>query len=92
MFGINTNEKSLNEIAKWPILFLLFIGWLVFIVIYPSYGGVKPAADSQYSYEIIKFVSLSTSAFGVLFSALLTSFNSLEASLVHKDLIGDYYF
>lgn len=71
---------------KNRILSVLTFGFLVFIVIYSNFFVVVPAGSTQV-YETAKFVFLSISAFGVLFSVLLSSFNSLEASIYNQDKV-----
>ena len=82
----------MNRIKKkWHILGVLVIAWLIFTTIYASFFVTVPQLPSPPAgtapqntnppMEIAKFVFLSISAFGVLFSALLTSFNTLEATL-----------
>jgi hypothetical protein len=64
---------------KWLSLGLLSILWLLFTILYAAVF-IEGTQTSSRTYEIVKFVFLSVSAFGVLFSSLLNSFNSLEAS------------
>lgn len=64
---------------KWRFLFLLAIVWLLFTASYAVFFVQKTDTTTR-SYETMKFAFLSISAFGVLFSALLSSFNSLEAT------------
>lgn len=71
---------------KNEILSVLTLGFLVFTATYSTFFIVVPAG-STLLYETVKFVSLSISAFGVLFSALLSSFNSLEASMNNQDKV-----
>ena len=64
---------------KWAILGTLAVCWVFVTAVYSIWFVFVPA-DSSRLFETVKFLALSVSAFGVLFSALLTSFNSLEAS------------
>jgi len=64
---------------KWPILGALALLWLVFTATWASVFVAVPTGSSR-SFETAKFAFLSISAFGVLFSTLLTSFNSVEAT------------
>jgi len=64
---------------KWVILVVLFGIWLVFTVVYSWFFVTTPEGSTK-AFETTKFVLLSISAFGVLFSTLLSSFNSLEAT------------
>ena len=64
---------------KWNIMGLLFAVWLIFTIVYAINFVVVPQ-DSTKTYEVVKFIFLSISVFGVLFSTLLSSFNSLEAT------------
>lgn len=64
---------------KWNIMGLLFAVWLIFTIVYALNFVVVPE-DSTKTYETVKFIFLSISVFGVLFSTLLSSFNSLEAT------------
>jgi hypothetical protein len=72
---------------KWSILGSLFVTWAVFTAVYAAWFVVVPQGATA-AFEITKFVFLSISAFGVLFSTLLTSFNSLEASQSLQDRIN----
>lgn len=64
---------------KWHVLLVLGTLWLLFTISYAVFF-VQQTDTTTRSYETIKFAFLSISAFGVLFSALLSSFNSLEAT------------
>ena len=64
---------------KWRILVGLAIVWLVLTVVYAIWY-VNVPAESNRTFETVRFLTLSISGFGVLFTALLASFNSLEAS------------
>jgi hypothetical protein len=72
---------------KNTILSILFIVWLTFTVVYAWNFVVVPNGSTR-TFETTKFIFLSISAFGVLFSALLSSFNSLETSLNNQDKIN----
>lgn len=72
--------------CKWSAIAILSILYVICIIVYVINYIVVPDT-STYKYEAIKFIFLSISAFGVLFSALLSSFNSLEASLNIQDKI-----
>lgn len=65
--------------SKWIILIILTVLWVTMTIIYSIFFLSIPANESK-PYEIAKFIALSISAFGVLFSTLLSSFNSLESS------------
>jgi hypothetical protein len=71
---------------KWTVLTLLVCAWVLFTVTYAIMFVTIPA-ESTRLFETVKFVALSVSAFGVLFSALLSSFNSLEATANVQDRI-----
>lgn len=64
---------------KWTILGILFGVWLPFTVVYALFF-VESGTDTTRAFEEVKFIYLSLTAFGILFSVLLTSFNSLEAT------------
>lgn len=68
---------------KWGGLCALSVSWLLFTIIY-SFYFVSVPIDSTRAYETAKFIFTSISAFGVLFTALFASFNSLEASSATK--------
>lgn len=72
---------------KWLVLSSLAILWLIWTGIH-AWQFVTVPEDSTYGFEAAKFVFTSISAFGVLFSVLLTSFNSLEVSLNVRDRIA----
>lgn len=72
---------------KWIILAILFLVWVLFTIFYAICYVVVPE-KSTYNFEVIKFVFLSITAFGVLFSTLLSSFNSLESTSNIKDRIA----
>jgi hypothetical protein len=65
---------------KWSILGILAFIQIIFTLFYASNYIVVPST-STYIYEVTKFIFLSIAAFGVLFSTLLSSFNSLESTL-----------
>jgi hypothetical protein len=71
---------------KWTVLTSLFGLWIIFTVVYAAKFVVVPPGSSA-TFEAVKFIFLSISAFGVLFSTLLASFNSLEASQNIQDRI-----
>ena len=64
---------------KWRVLIGLALLWLLFTAIWAAYFVAVPTGSTK-AFETVRFVFLAISAFGVLFSALLTSFNSLEAT------------
>jgi hypothetical protein len=64
---------------KWNLLGALTILWFIFTVVY-AWRFVDVPTGSTRNFEVAKFVFTSISAFGVLFSALIASFNALEAS------------
>ena len=70
--------------SKWPTIIVLTISWLLFTIIF-SITGIKVPADSTKCMEVIKFLALSISAYGVLFSTVITSFNSLENGKINKE-------
>ena len=72
---------------KWLVLEILAILWLIGTGIY-AWQFITVPEGSSHGFEATKFVFTSISAFGVLFSVLLTSFNSLEASLNVQDRIA----
>lgn len=65
--------------TKWWMLSGIAVGWLILTGVYASWF-VQPTSTSTRGFEVLRFVFLSVSAFGVLFSTLLSSFNSLEAT------------
>jgi hypothetical protein len=69
---------------KWRVLFGLSVVWLIFTIVWAMQFVAVPPGSTR-GYETTKFVFLSVSAFGVLFSALLSSFNALEATLNVRD-------
>ena len=70
--------------SKWPTIIVLTISWLLFTIIF-SITGIKVPEDSTKCMEVIKFLALSISAYGVLFSTVITSFNSLENGKINKE-------
>jgi hypothetical protein len=72
---------------KWSILGFLSGIWVIFTIAYAFWFITVPLNSSK-TFETIKFVFLSISAFGVLFSVLLSSFNSLEATSNIQDRIN----
>ena len=71
---------------KWGILIALTILWIIFTIVYAACFIAVPQ-NSTKTFEVVKFTFLSISAFGILFSVLLSSFNSLEASQNVQDRI-----
>lgn len=71
---------------KWIVLLILAFIWVIFSIIY-TVNYITVPSGSTYLFESIKFLFLSISAFGVLFSTLLSSFNSLESTSNIKDRI-----
>ncbi len=71
---------------KWTVLCVLAAAWVVFTTIYAIWFVSVPPGTTR-AFEVSKFVFLSISAFGVLFSTLLSSFNSLEATQHVEDKI-----
>ena len=72
--------------TKWMILGVIAMIWAVLTVLWACQFVVVPVGSTR-SFETIKFVFLSISAFGVLFSSLLASFNSLESTANLHDRI-----
>lgn len=66
--------------AKWYVLAILSVITLAFIVVFILCDGVAVPEDSSKSTEIFKFIAESVAAWGVLSSALLTTFNTIEAN------------
>lgn len=66
--------------AKWIVLAVLSAFWLIFTVFYSCN---MPRATPSDIDALLKFIATSTAAFGVIFSSLLTSFNSIEASKIN---------
>lgn len=64
---------------KWCILLALTTIWVVFSAVY-AISLVHVPPNSTRAFETFKFVFLSISTYGVLFTVLLSSFNSLEAA------------
>jgi hypothetical protein len=72
--------------TKWQILGWAALAWVVFTILWAIFFVPVNAGQSR-PFETVKFIFLSVSAFGVLFSALLTSFNSLEATAnIHEQI------
>ncbi|MEN3329426.1 MAG: hypothetical protein V7638_4233 [Acidobacteriota bacterium] len=69
---------------KWTILGLITLVWAALTIVW-SYAFVIVPPGSTRGYETTRFVFLSISAFGVLFSSLLASLNAVEASLNLQD-------
>lgn len=67
-------------------IIILTTVWLLFTVIF-LLTSIKVPEDSSKCMEVVKFLSLSISAYGVLFTVLLTSFNSIESSNINKESI-----
>jgi hypothetical protein len=65
--------------TKWKILIGLSILWLISTVFYPI-ALMKVPDTSSVTNELLEFLFRSVTVYGVLFSTLLTSFNSLETS------------
>jgi len=64
---------------KWNVLGVFFILWAFFTCFYSLYG-IEATVTTTKGFELIKFLSTSVAVFGVVFSSMLTSFNSLESS------------
>ncbi len=77
---------TLNR-SRWRVLVALTLLWVSFTIIWASVFVVVPLGSSR-GFETTKFVFLSLSAFGVLFSSLLSSFNSLEATANIQDRLA----
>jgi len=71
---------------KWLILIVLIILWTIFTIVYVICFITVPQ-NSTKTFEVVKFIFLSISAFGIIFSVLLSSYNSLEASKNVQDRI-----
>jgi hypothetical protein len=82
------NRLSTILRMKWVTLITAFFIWLAFTISYASFFIGAVPAGSTFLMEQTKFVALSISAFGVLFSALLTSYNSIEATLNTLNSLG----
>lgn len=64
---------------KWRIMTGFGIIWIIGAIIY-SLFFVEAGLNTSKSYEIVKFLFLSISALGVLFSMMFSSFTYIEAS------------
>lgn len=71
---------------KWIVLGGIAAVWAVFTITWAIWFVPNPAVTTP-EYETTKFVFLSVSAFGVLFTTLLGSFNSVEATMAVRDRI-----
>lgn len=72
--------------SKWPTIIILTLLWLVFTIIF-SCTSINVPDNSTRCIETVKFLALSISAYGVLFSSVITSFNSLENGKINKENI-----
>lgn len=77
--GIGHPMKSRVAKRKWLVISIVAGLWIVFTVVY-SINYVTVPAGSSLAFETVKFIFLSITTFGVIFSTLLSSFNSLEAT------------
>ena len=84
---MNDRLKTILK-TKWTLLIVGAVVWLAFTTFYASFGIAAVPQGSTFLMEQTKFVCISISAFGVLFSALLTSYNSIEATLNTLDGLG----
>lgn len=75
--------KTLTK-RKWMLLGLITLLWAVLTIVW-SYAFVIVPPGSTRGYETTRFVFLSISAFGVLFSSLLASLNAVEATVNLQD-------
>lgn len=75
--------KTLTK-RKWIVLGLITLLWAVLTIVW-SYAFVIVPPGSTRGYETTRFIFLSISAFGVLFSSLLASLNAVEATLNLQD-------
>lgn len=66
--------------GKWIVLGVLFTITFFFIIIFIACDGIVVPNGSSKSMEIFKFVAETIAAWGVLSSALLASFNTIEAN------------
>jgi len=66
--------------AKWKILGALSVTTVFFIITFIACGGVAIPEGSSKSSEIFKFIAETIAAWGVLSSALLATFNTIEAN------------
>jgi len=73
--------------SKWYFFVVFTILWLVGTTVY-SFNYIVVPDGSTYRFECVKFIFLSISAFGVLFSTVLSSYNSLESTSNIKDKIA----
>jgi hypothetical protein len=69
---------------KWTVLSLIAILWAGLTIVW-AYAFLIVPLGSTRGYETTRFVFLSISAFGVLFSALLASLNAVEATVNVQD-------
>ena len=65
----------------------IFVIWIICTIIYVSCFLIIPDGASK-TYEEARLWFLSISAFGVIFSSLLSSFNSLESSLTTQEKLN----
>ncbi len=69
---------------KWPLLIGIAAAWIVATLIY-AFVFFEPPQNMNKVYGIPKFMFESIAALGVMFTALLTSFNTLEATQKGED-------
>ena len=62
------------------VLGILFVIIVLFIFVFIYFDGVAVPQDSSKPTEIFKFIAGTVAAWGVLSSALLTTFNTIEAN------------
>lgn len=71
--------------SKWQCVVIFSTIWFVFTVIFSiTKVNVIPESSTKFL-EVVKFIAISISAYGVLFSVLLTSFNTLESEKLRKE-------
>ena len=65
---------------KWTVIVGLGIVWMIGTILYCKYIIPDNPKDSTWAIESGKFTLLALSGYGILFTVLLSSFNSLEAT------------
>lgn len=73
--------------GKWLTIGILTVCFIIFTIMFSFVGFNDESRNFSKVSEIIKFISLSISSYGVLFSVLITSFNNIEATKNNSDLV-----